>query len=270
MFLPAIAMLIVAVVFSFLIWLVYRKFWIKIDPKIEKVSSMLSGLNCGACGFTSCQRFAEALIEGDNISCPVMGSGMGAVYKILGREGLTNNAQTAVVLCGAKREDKILYAEYKGIQTCLAGSMYSSYQACSYGCLGFGDCAAVCPVDAIDVTNGVAIVDIDKCISCGLCVKECPRNIIKLVDKTKDFLPLVACSNKDKAAVVRKACSVGCIGCGICVKIGPEGGFLIKDNLAGVDYNKVEQFQEELWKKADEKCPMKTIRIMHIEEKCKK
>ena len=265
MIFPVAAMFITAIVFSFLIWLVYKRFWIKVDPILEEVVSMLPGLNCGACGFTGCQNFAEALIKGDNITCPVMGSGMDAVYKILGRQDFGSRTFKAVVFCGAGRDKKTFYAEYRGIESCRAANAYSSYQACSYGCLGFGDCRNVCPSDAIEIIDGVAVVDIDKCTGCGLCIKECPRNIIRLVEKKKNFLPLVACSNKDKAQDVRKVCSVGCIGCGICVKTGPDGGFTLNENLAGIDYNKIEQFDEELWKKTAEKCPQKTIQVKYSE-----
>jgi len=265
----AVAMLVTAVAFSFLIWLVYRRFWIKIDPVLEETVNMLPGLNCGACGFTGCQNFAEALVKGDNIACPVMGAGMDAVYKVLGRQVSENRTFKAVVFCGAERDKKTFYAEYRGVESCRAANMYSAYQSCGYGCLGFGDCRKVCPSDAIEIIDGVAVVNIDRCIGCGLCIKECPRNIIKLVEKKKDFLPLVACSNKDKAQDVKKACSVGCIGCGICVKTGPDGGFTLNENLAEIDYNKVGYFEEELWKKTAEKCPQKTIKIKYSETRKK-
>ena len=33
--------------------------------------------------------------------------------------------------------------------------------------------------DAIKVVNGVASVDRDKCVGCGMCVAKCPRQIIR-------------------------------------------------------------------------------------------
>ena len=47
--------------------------------------------------------------------------------------------------------------------------------SCRYGCVGCGNCAAVCKFGAIALNcNGVAQVDEEKCIACGLCVKACP------------------------------------------------------------------------------------------------
>ena len=41
--------------------------------------------------------------------------------------------------------------------------------------------------------------------------------------------------NKDKGAVTRKACSVGCIGCGKCVKTCPFEAITLENNLAYID-----------------------------------
>ena len=51
-------------------------------------------------------------------------------------------------------------------------------KSCAYGCLGLGDCAAVCPFDAMHVVDGVARVDYDKCKGCGMCAQKCPKHII--------------------------------------------------------------------------------------------
>lgn len=80
--------------------------------------------------------------------------------------------------------------------------MYGGEADCTYGCIGYGDCAKVCPVDAICVENGIAHIDQRKCIGCGLCEKTCPNHLITLfADKEK---VAVTCSNHEKGAVARK------------------------------------------------------------------
>lgn len=269
-FLGSITMLISAVIFSFLIWLVYRRFWVKLDPNLEKVIQMLPGLNCGACGFASCETLADSIIKSEDVICPIAGKDrIEQIYKLLGKKGFTWLNSKAIVLCNASSDDKVFYAEYSGIKTCRAANIYFSYQACTYGCLGFGDCLKVCPVSAIEIKNGLADIEINKCIGCGLCLEACPRKIIKLLPLTEKFLIYVACVNKDKADEVKAICRVGCIACGICTKIGPQAGFVLEHDLARVNYEKIKDHREGAWLKALEKCPMKTIQVKYIKEEVK-
>ena len=43
-----------------------------------------------------------------------------------------------------------------------------------------GACAGVCTVDAIDVQELKIVVNDEKCIKCGLCVKACPVAALSL------------------------------------------------------------------------------------------
>lgn len=46
------------------------------------------------------------------------------------------------------------------------------------GCVGCGACESTCPVGAVVVTDGVAVVDADACIDCGACEGACPTGAI--------------------------------------------------------------------------------------------
>jgi ferredoxin len=83
--------------------------------------------------------------------------------------------------------------------------------------LGLGDCAKVCPQDAIsiDPERNIAVVDWEKCIGCGLCLAECPHGLIELVPAgTKvafkcNYQPLRDIPGREK-------CESGCIHCRKC------------------------------------------------------
>jgi ferredoxin len=55
-------------------------------------------------------------------------------------------------------------------------------------CSGCETCPDRCQMDAIDVTDGLAAIDLDRCIGCGLCVTTCPDEAIALVKKEADRL----------------------------------------------------------------------------------
>lgn len=58
-------------------------------------------------------------------------------------------------------------------------------------CIGCGICLQACPVDALDLVNGISVVDMEKCIKCGKCVRVCPTSAIELEGyiKPKDTKP---------------------------------------------------------------------------------
>lgn len=46
-------------------------------------------------------------------------------------------------------------------------------------CTGCESCVDVCPVEAIAMVDGKAVVS-DECIDCGQCVDECPTEAIEM------------------------------------------------------------------------------------------
>jgi len=53
-------------------------------------------------------------------------------------------------------------------------------QACPVGCIACRKCEQACPVDAIHVVDNLAVIDYQKCTSCGGCVKVCPMKTIRV------------------------------------------------------------------------------------------
>ena len=51
-------------------------------------------------------------------------------------------------------------------------------RGCDQGCIGCFKCEKVCPTNAIKVVNNLAVIDYNKCYSCGLCADVCPKKLI--------------------------------------------------------------------------------------------
>ena len=62
-------------------------------------------------------------------------------------------------------------------------------QSCKNSCIGCKKCEKVCKFDAIIVENAYPVIDYDKCKSCGLCAKECPRGCIENLRKPRVVAP---------------------------------------------------------------------------------
>ncbi|MDX9817775.1 MAG: RnfABCDGE type electron transport complex subunit B [Desulfococcus multivorans] len=244
-----------AVVISYILGWASKAFYVKVDPRIEAIIEALPGANCGGCGFVGCADYAEGVVlSGAAVNrCPVGGAACAAsVAAIMGIEVDESYPQRPIVHCGAHYEDRKGRTPYFGEMTCQAANMVAGVQACTYGCLGFGDCTRACKYDAIHVIDGLATVDYEKCIGCGACGSVCPRNIITITPFKKSRILAVGCSNKDAGREVMAVCEVGCIGCKACAKKSEL--FKIEDNLPTIDY--------EHW---DAEC---TLDVMEACEKC--
>lgn len=230
----------ISVLLGVLLALFIKFFGIEEDEKVKNIKGALPGANCGACGFKGCADYADALASGKaepNLCVPGGAATATALEELLGVEVKGVGAKVAFVRCNGDATATSKKADYKGIKTCKACSMlYGGDGACAYGCLGCGDCAAVCPTDAICLDDGIAKVNKDLCIGCGACVRACPKGIISLAPA--EATTFVLCSNKDKGADARKACKNACIACRKCEKICPEGAITVEGNLASVDYSK--------------------------------
>lgn len=54
----------------------------------------------------------------------------------------------------------------------------TGYAVIKAKCTGCGDCVEICPVEAIEIKDGVVVIDDEACIECGECVDECPTEAI--------------------------------------------------------------------------------------------
>lgn len=83
-------------------------------------------------------------------------------------------------------------------------------------------CVGACPVDAITIISGKAVIDYDKCIECGRCKDACPYGAISDVMRPcKRLCPTGAIEiDAQKKAVIKYDL---CISCGACVYGCPFG-----------------------------------------------
>jgi RnfABCDGE-type electron transport complex B subunit len=245
-----------------ILFFVARKFKVFEDPRIDQVESSLPGANCGGCGFAGCRNFAETVVKSENfelLNCPVGGNEtMKNIASLLGRQAVEQEPKTAVIRCNGSPQNRPRTSVYNGARKCaIAHNLYMGEGACPHGCLGYGECVAVCTFDAIAMNpaTGLPEVNDEKCTACNACVKACPRNIIELRKKNpKNRKIFISCINTEKGAISRKNCSVACIGCGKCVKICEFEAITMVNNLAYIDPVKC-----RLCRKCEPECPTHSI-----------
>lgn len=233
-----------------------RKLYVYEDPRIDTVEDMLPHANCGACGKPGCRPFAEALVSGELLpgKCTVSSEeGRQAIADFLGIALGAEEKQVARLACAGGTNVAVNRAKYEGLDSCRAATLVSGGgKGCFWGCLGFGDCEAICDFDAIHMDkHGLPVVDADLCTACGDCVEVCPKDLFSLQPVSHHLW--VACKNLDHGDEVLEDCLVGCTACGKCAM---DGGDLITMafNLPVVHYNRGNQSR-----KAIERCPTGAI-----------
>lgn len=152
---------------------------------------------------------------------------------------MDTNEMKAFIACAGSSAGKKRFARLQ-FKTCEAAAESGFINGeCVNGCVGLGDCVAVCVKGALKRVDGRVTVDTDICNGCGDCAKDgvCPQKIIKLIPaEATNFVP---CSNKSKnSEKVRDICVYGCIGCGECERSCKADAIHVVDHHAVIDYDK--------------------------------
>ncbi len=254
---PILTMGMLGLLFSVGLVFAYKKLRVYEDPKIEIVSEMLPQANCGACGYSGCRGYAEAVAKGEAApnSCPVGGKELAEkIAAFLGAAPEEFIKKVARLHCRGTKSAAKDRGMYFGLSTCFAAHLVGGNKQCSYGCLHLEDCVRACPFDALYMNDeGLPVVIEEKCTACGKCVDACPRNLFELHPISQEII--VYCRSRDRGAKSRKVCKNACIACGICVRACPDA-IILEENLAIItDYKKIapEKIPEI------EKCPTEAI-----------
>lgn len=245
-------------IFGSLLGYASNKFEVEVDERVPKIKGVLPGANCGGCGYPGCEAYATAVVSGEaepNL-CSVGGAPVAEkVGGIMGVKVEVKAKKVAFVKCSGNCDSRKIAPTYEGCASCIEAYEASKNdpKGCTFGCLGLGTCVNACKFDAIHVIDGVAVVDEEKCVNCGACIKTCPIQLIESVSTENKVR--VQCNSTDNGKTVRENCSAGCIGCKMCERNCPHDAVHVNEFLAKVDYEKCISC-----KACTVKCPTKVIR----------
>ena len=236
---PTLVISILGLAFGLLLGYAGKKFAVDVDERVMRIRDLLPGANCGGCGNPSCDAYAALLAAGkaDVGDCAVNSADNSkAIGVLLGVEVKETLPSVANVLCQGDEDNCQVKASYDGLLTCKAASALGGNKGCAQACLGLGDCVKVCTFDALSIHQNIAEVDSNKCTACGTCVKECPRQIIRVLPKDKSAR--VLCRTTLNPRESRAICKTACIKCQLCVRSCPESAISFVNDQIEVDREK--------------------------------
>ncbi|MCA9751525.1 MAG: Fe-S cluster protein [Gemmatimonadetes bacterium] len=235
----------------------YRYLRVPEDPRLGDVEGMLPGNNCGACGEPGCAAFAVSLLAGKTTpgKCTVSSpENVDELATFLGVDAGRGEKLVARLHCAGGRAQAKQIAAYEGFESCRAAALVGGGgKGCSWGCLGLADCERACTFGAITMnSNGLPVVDVNKCTACNDCVVVCPRDLFELLPLRKPLL--VQCRVPLEGAAARALCTAACDACGRCAQDAPTGVVQMDGGLPRVDYDR-DSGPEATWR-----CPTRAIR----------
>ncbi|MCL2675182.1 MAG: RnfABCDGE type electron transport complex subunit B [Firmicutes bacterium] len=238
---PVLIVLGISAIFAFILAFLGEKLKVEVDPRIDKVRAHLPGINCGGCGFASCDAYARALIEGKAKvgDCnPTPDDDRAVIAELLHVEALKVQRKVAAVYC-AGTMGEASKGIYHGHEDCTSENIIAGgVSFCEQGCLGGGTCVQACNYGALsmDEKRGVPVVDEDVCIACGACTQACPKKLIGLIPVSAKAHVACSCKSGGKQAI--EQCTTSCSSCGLCAKNCPVKAIKVEGNLARIDYGK--------------------------------
>ena len=224
-------------IFGLILTFAAKNFAVPVDERVALIREAVAGANCGACGYAGCDAYAVAVASGEAsvTACTPGGKKTAdALAEIMGQNAGDFAPTVARLLCQGETGIVNPRYDYDGRTSChLACQMGGGPTACAWGCVGLGDCVKACQFGAMSIQNGIVVIDEEKCTACGMCVKECPRVLIKMLPRAAKVT--VRCLNAASGRDTRLACSKGCIACKRCEKACNYDAIHVINNCAIID-----------------------------------
>ena len=231
-----------AFLLGFLLGLFKKIFSVKVDKKVSDIRNILPGANCGGCGYAGCDAFAAAVASGEAAPGGCSAGGADVSDKLGKLLGVNINAEKKVALlaCQGSKDCAGLRGTYSGVKSCLSVTLaVNNIKKCSFGCIGLGDCVAVCPFDALSIgENGLPQVNYENCVGCGKCAKACPKHLFDIIPASRKGAAALCRNRADNRPQIKKDCTAGCIKCGLCEKKCPEHCIVVINGIPETDYAK--------------------------------
>lgn len=210
------------------------------DPRLEAVSDLLPGNNCGACGEPGCNAFADLLVKAkvQPGACSVASEDvLEDLAGLLGVDVGDGSTDVARLRCAGAEGLVPRLASYRGAESCRAAAVVDGGgRACPWGCLGLSDCATACTFDAITMSpDRLPVVDLVGCVGCNDCVEICPLDLFVLAPMEQKLF--VQCASPLDGDEARARCAVACDACGRCAADSPKGAIEMVGGLPVIRYD---------------------------------
>ena len=118
-----------------------KVFAVEVDERVDAIAEALPQANCGACGFSGCADYADAIVNKGaecNLCRPGGEAAAKKIAEIMGVEVTAAEPQVAFVRCSGDCSHTPHKYDFDGIQSCAAcNRFYDGSKLCTSGCLGY-------------------------------------------------------------------------------------------------------------------------------------